>query len=51
MPIQGPTSYFTVVPLFIFHWKDANAANGGVAIKLNKEETETATDEIGRAHV
>ena len=44
MPIQGPTSYFTTVPLFINHWKDANAANGGVAITLNKDETGTATD-------
>ena len=46
MPIQGPTSFFTVVPLFINHWKDANAANGGVAIKLNKDETGTATDPV-----
>ena len=44
MPIQGPTSFFTVVPLFINHWKDANAANGGVAITLNKDEAGTATD-------
>ena len=44
MPIQGPASYFTVVPLFINHWKDANVANGGVAITLNKDETKTATD-------
>lgn len=44
MPIQGPTSYFTVVPLFTLHWSDANAANGGVAITLNKDETGTVTD-------
>ena len=44
MPIQGPASYFTVVPIFINHWKDANTANGGVAITLSKEETGTATD-------
>ena len=44
MPIQGPASYFTVVPLFIKHWKDANVANGGVAITLSKDETKTATD-------
>jgi hypothetical protein len=44
MPIQGPTSYFTVVPIFINHWKDANTANGGVAITLSKQETGTATD-------
>ena len=46
MPIQGPTSYFTVVPLFINHWKDANTANGGLPISLSKEETELTTDPV-----
>ena len=46
MPIQGPTSYFTVVPLFINHWNDANTANGGVPISLSKEETGLTVDPV-----
>lgn len=34
MPIDGPSSYLTTVPLFLNHWEDANVAKGS-AITLD----------------
>ena len=40
MPITGPTSYITTVPLFLNHWEDANEIDEPILLDA------VATDQI-----